>query len=84
MEMKNNDTKSHTLGDLQERLFKQLERVTADNLTDEQLNVELKRSKAVTCLASQMIANGNLVLKARKHMDDNMNADAELPKLLEG
>lgn len=74
----------NTLGDLQNHLFAQLERITDEDLTENQLEVELKRSKAVTGLASQIISNGQLVLKARMHMEDNMDSEAELPKMLEG
>jgi hypothetical protein len=74
----------NTLGDLQNHLFAQLERLSDEDLTGEDLETELRRSSAISSLASQMIANGNLVLKAMKYTDDSLNADAKLPRLLEG
>lgn len=74
----------NTLGDLQNHLFAQLERLSDEDLIGEDLETELRRSSAISSLASQMISNGNLVLKAMKYTDDSLNADAKLPRLLEG
>lgn len=38
----------NSLSDLKNYLFEQIERVNDDNLTDEELDKEIKRSKAVT------------------------------------
>jgi len=56
----------NTLGDLNNHLFEQLERLNDDGLKDDELNKEINRAKAVTSLASQIIANGNLVLKGKQ------------------
>ncbi|MFD2116367.1 hypothetical protein ACFSTH_08220 [Paenibacillus yanchengensis] len=74
----------NTLGDLNNHLFAQLERLSEEELTGEKLNEEINRAKAVTSVASQIISNGSLVLKARKIVDGSINADAKLPKMLEG
>ena len=55
----------NTLGDLNNHLFAQLERLSDEDVKGEQLKEEMARAKAVTGLASQIIANGTLVLKAR-------------------
>ncbi|MFF1538347.1 hypothetical protein [[Kitasatospora] papulosa] len=55
-----------------------------EELTGEKLADEINRAKAVTSVASQIIANGSLVLEARKLADDRMNADTTIPKMLEG
>jgi len=55
----------NTLGDLNNHLFAQLERLSDEDVKGEQLKEEILRSKAVTGLASQIIANGTLVLKGR-------------------
>lgn len=71
------------LGDLQNHLFEQLERLNDDTLSGEQLETELKRAKVVASVASQIIANGHLVLKAVQLKEDHMNADIQVPKMLE-
>ncbi|MNJ51296.1 hypothetical protein D3C77_465960 [compost metagenome] len=74
----------NTLGDLNNHLFAQLERLSDEELAGEKLVDEISRAKAVTSVASQIIANGTLVLEARKLADDRMNADTKIPKMLEG
>ena len=56
----------NTLGDLNNHLFMQLERLNDEDLKGEQLQEEINRAKAVTGIASQIIANGTLVLKGRE------------------
>lgn len=55
----------NTLGDLNNHLFEQLERLNDENIKGEELKEEIVRAKAVTGIASQIIANGTLVLKGR-------------------
>lgn len=74
----------NTLGDLNNHLFSQLERLSDEDLSGEKLKEEIGRAKAVTSVASQIIANGSLVLEAIKISDDMMSADTALPKMLEG
>ena len=45
---------------------------------------EISRAKAVTSIAQQIIANGSLVLESKKMMDDRLDANTKLPKMLEG
>lgn len=74
----------NTLGDLNNHLFVQLERLNDEDLKGDALTEEIQRSRAITYVASQIISNGNLVLQAKKHMDEGLNADSILPKMLEG
>jgi hypothetical protein len=74
----------NTLGDLNNYLFAQLERLDDENLKSEELEKEINRTKAITAVASQIISNGSLVLEAQKLNDDKMNANLKLPKMLEG
>ncbi|OMC67697.1 hypothetical protein BK125_28230 [Paenibacillus odorifer] len=74
----------NTLGDLNNHLFAQLERLSDEELAGEKLADEISRAKAVTSVASQVIANGSLVLDAIKLSDDKMNANTAIPKMLEG
>ncbi|GBF35428.1 DNA-directed RNA polymerase beta' subunit [Desulfocucumis palustris] len=77
----------NTLGDLNNHLFAQLERLSDEELKGEELKEEMARAKAVTGLASQIIANGTLVLKARALQleyvgDDDGSGEKKMPKML--
>ena len=72
------------LSDLNNHLFAQLERLGDEELTDEELTKEIKRAEAVTDVATQIIANGSLVLKAKVLAGNNFDADFKLPPMLEG
>lgn len=74
----------NTLEDLQNHLFEQLERLNENDLTGDRLVEEINRSKAVSDIAKNIIDNGRLVLEAHKFKDDRWNADANLPRMLEG
>ena len=74
----------NTLGDLNNHLFMQLERLSDEELTGDKLQEEIMRTKAIASVASQIIANGSLVLDARKLADEKMNLDLAIPKMLEG
>lgn len=73
----------NTLGDLNNHLFAQLERLNDEDLKGDELKEEITRAKAVTDVATKIIANGNLVLQGQKYMKDTYNAERNLPKILE-
>lgn len=73
----------NTLGDLNNHLFAQMERLSDEELKGEELKEELGRAKAITSIASQIIQNGHLVLSAKKAMEDGVDADKKIPKMLE-
>ncbi|MGZ9806913.1 hypothetical protein ACTMNS_02750 [Staphylococcus haemolyticus] len=72
----------NTLSDLNNHLFEQLERLNDEDLTREDLQQELQRSKAVSSIAQNIINNGSLVLQAQKFRDEKLDANSKLPKLL--
>ena len=74
----------NTLGDLNNHLFEQLERLMDDELAGEQLREEIVRAKAVANIAKEIVETGRLVLDAKKFEDNKMDLDMETPKILEG
>ena len=56
----------NTLGDLNNQLFEQLERLNDESIKGDDLREEIARAKAVASIASQIIANGTLVIKAEE------------------
>ena len=73
----------NTLGDLNNHLFAQLERLNDEEITEEQLEKEITRSKAVVGISKQIISNANVVLKA-KSIQLEYGDKKEIPKMLEG
>lgn len=74
----------NTLGDLNNHLFAQLERLNDEDLKGDELAEEITRAKAVNDVASRIVANASLVLQAKKLQANSLNADAKIPKMLEG
>lgn len=65
----------NTLGDLNNHLFAQLERLGDEDLKGEKLAEEINRAKAISDIATQVIANGSLVLKAKTFIHEYGNGD---------
>ena len=74
----------NTLGDLNGYLFEQLDRLNSEDLKGDALEAELKRGKAITEVAAQVMANGKLVLDAKKIVDDRNDIKAKIREMLEG
>lgn len=74
----------NTLGDLNNHLFAQLERLNDEDIKGEELEEEISRAKAVTSIASQIISNANVVLKTKELQIEYCKDNKEMPKMLEG
>lgn len=75
------------LEQLNEYLFEELDRITNDDLTDEQLEREIKRAGTITKIAQTVINNGTLALNTMNAVNEyGFNAQdpaKNIPKMLE-
>ncbi|WP_434778486.1 hypothetical protein [Neisseria sp. Ec49-e6-T10] len=74
------------LNDLNDHLFAALERINDEDLTEDELALEIKRSKAVSAISNSIVANAQLVFDAHKftHENNNSKRPLALPTLLGG
>lgn len=71
----------NTLNDLSNHLFAQLERLSDETLSDDELGAEIRRAGAIDRIASQVIAVGNLAVNAAKLQGDMLPGQTP-PRLL--
>lgn len=76
----------NSISDLNNYLFETLERLV-DSETDEEIEKEIKKSKAITNVATAIIHNGELALDTMKHLNEyGYNANegklAPVPQML--
>ena len=67
----------NTLNDLNNYLFAQLERLDEEDISEEKLNSEIMRAKAIVGVASAIISNADVAMQA------TTNEGLKLPKMLE-
>lgn len=60
----------NTIGDLNNYLFEQLERLTDDSLSPEEMEKEIKKANAVTQVSALIIQNGELALRGIKFREE--------------
>ena len=60
----------NNVADLNELLFDQIRKLENDDLTDEQLDREIKKSESITKTASVILGNAKLALEAQKQFDE--------------
>ena len=76
----------NTLSDLNNYLFEQIERIVDDDLSDEQLEKELRRTDAIVKVSEKIITNGELAFKTMQHLDSygyNAQPGRAIPAMLE-
>ena len=64
------DNKTRGLADLNQKLFDRIEALENEDLSDEQLEREIKKTESVTKVAEVILENANLALKAQKQFDE--------------
>lgn len=74
----------NTLVDLNNHLFEQMERLNDDDLTMEELEKEIKRTDAMKDIATQIIGNASILLKATELNMEYSRGDIAVPKMLTG
>lgn len=62
--------KMANIKNLNESLMKRIEALEDENLTDEQLEMEIKRSQAITKVADAIISCARVALDAQKQFDE--------------
>lgn len=70
------------LMDLNDHLFLALERLNDDDMTPEQVEKEISRSKALTSVASAIINNASVMLGAAKLTTDYNISQSQLPAIM--
>jgi len=66
--------------DLNDLLFRQMERLDDKDLKGNELQREITRAKSIGFVASQIISNGKLALEAHKVINDGLKKTA--PEML--
>lgn len=73
----------NTLVDLHNILMESLERLNDDELTEEELDTELKRSKGITDVGKVICTNANNMIQAQKIAYESGNV-VKTPRILLG
>lgn len=76
---------NNKLVDLNNHLFAQIERLSDESISSDELEQEINRSRAITSVATQIISNGVLALKAEEFKSEVISSrEVQVPKFLEG
>lgn len=78
------DMTQNTLMDLNNHLFAELERLGDEELSDEELDREIRRAHAIQGTAQQVISNANVMITAAKLQDELYDSNAKVPRMLTG
>ncbi|QCG95022.1 hypothetical protein E6C67_14425 [Azospirillum sp. TSA2s] len=72
------------LSDLNNHLFAQLERLSEEDLTPEQIETEVKRTEAIVAVSQQIVQNADLALKGAKLVAEHGAHVGKFLPMLEG
>lgn len=71
----------NTLGDLNNHLFAEIERLGDEDLKGDDLKEEMERARTISIVSTKIIENANVILQAEKFKDQRLSTDS-LPELL--
>ena len=74
---------NNKLSDLNNHLFAEIERLSDEDLNEDELKSEIDRARAITSVSKQIIENGALALRAEK-LKQEMGLDRLNTPMLEG
>lgn len=72
------------LSDLNDHLFAQIERLSDEDLTAEQIDSETKRGSAIVAVADQILRHASLQIQAAKIISDHGSDPAKYLMQIEG
>jgi len=70
------------LSDLNDYLFEQIERINDDELSGEDLDMQLKRSKAICQVSSVIVRNAAVMVQGMKMAQEYGLEKQDMPKML--
>ena len=68
--------------DLNSILFEQIERLNDDDVKGEDLDEQIKRTKAIYKVASVIVDNSSLMLQAAKFEAEGFKTNVDIPKMI--
>jgi len=71
------------MSDLLNHLFAEMERLGDEEMTDEELKIEIERAKAIKDVSNAITSNINTLLKAEELRTSNADGGFEKPKMLQ-
>ena len=74
----------NTLMDLNNHLFEQMERLNDDSLTEENLIIEMQRSKSMSDVSAKIIDNAKLALDAEMYKAEYGGNAVTMPRMISG
>lgn len=72
----------NTLGDLNNHLFEQIERLNNEDLSEAELKKEMFRAKAMKEIADKIIENAELILKSQIYKTETLGMIESVPPIL--
>lgn len=76
------EPEKNNLMDLNDILFEHLRKLNSDDLTQDELDNELKISKQVVSVSQTIINNASLLLSAQKHFEQTKSDNSKIAPLL--
>lgn len=67
---------------LNDHLFAQMERLSEEKIDATKLDLELKRAKAISSVAKDIVSNARLALDTQKHIAEMAPINKQLPETL--